>query len=87
MSCHVAHLSYGNCRVRVNGVMTTWPPRYFQRVNCFGFRAKTGVLTLSSVVKNANGGVCAEENGLNLIFFQRTLMILSLLVSKIYGAS
>lgn len=73
----MAHLSYGNCRVRVNGVMTTWPPRYFQRVNCFGFRAKTGVLTLSSVVKN----------GLNLIFFQRTLMIVSLLGSKIYGAS
>lgn len=61
MSYHVAHLSYGNCRVGVNGVMTTWPPRYSQRVNCFGFRAKTGVLTLSSVVKNANVGVCAEE--------------------------
>lgn len=57
----MAHLSYGDYTVRVNGVMTTWPPRYFQRVNCFGFRAKTGVLTLSSVVKNANGGVCAEE--------------------------
>lgn len=76
MSFHMPHLSYGNYIVRVNGVMTTWP--------LASFRGSTA-LDLQCRVCGKNILYITNENKY-WRYFLRTLMILSLLVSRIYRA-